>query len=338
MRSLLVSALLLVAVPAQDLQPRNFYFDDFTDVLRFDLKALREQGIWDDLQTGGRMVFGLMEQQAGFPLSRLDRFSVFFQTVGAGDERRQREVFVLEGNAELTLTPNRWAGEWRELEIGGYTVQVGGWNDDNMRVLVRPELRVSGYADLIRPVLEGKRRAGLPSADVMSFVAGRKTVLGYLVVDMRQPSLLNEDFWSAFGEVTWPERDRPTHVCFRLEAVGEEDDPHVQIELIVRHGTSGEGLAVTEQAVADRLAELRERKETRLFRPWLKRIEHERQGTDAVYRLDLGRARSVAGLLGMLMPFMVYAERSVPKVEAVEIVEEAEEAGEEATPEAGGGN
>ncbi len=79
---------------------------------------------------------------------------------------------------------------------------------------------------------------------------------------------------------------------------------------MLRHGKDGAGLVASEKAVASALQRVREIKETRIIRPLLKKIKHERDRTDAIWRLDLGRARNAAGMLGTLSPFLMFARAS----------------------------
>ncbi|MCK5941540.1 MAG: hypothetical protein KAI24_06195, partial [Planctomycetes bacterium] len=74
--------------------------------------------------------------------------------------------------------------------------------------------------------------------------------------------------------------------------------------------------------------------EARLFKPLLKKVEHERSGSDAVWRVDVGRARNAAGMLGGMAPFLFVARtaQAVPAaaLQAVEVEETEEEAEEPA--------
>lgn len=64
-------------VPAKPLTARGFHFDSHKTVLRLDSKEVRDAGVWDEINTSAqRMLFGLIEKDAVFPLDRLDRVTM----------------------------------------------------------------------------------------------------------------------------------------------------------------------------------------------------------------------------------------------------------------------
>ncbi len=311
----------LPAVCAQAPAARAFYPDDYRTVACADLASMRARGIWGDIEASAfKLVLGTIERQAGFPMDRLDRATVFPALDVGG------QLAVLEGNAALALPEDPGEGRYRVERIGSHELLLDEWNAAHGVVQVSDEIRVSGPEALLRPVLAGEPRAGRPSADVMSLLAGSEGLLAWVVAEIRDDGPERRDLVRALHNPEWPAGDAPTFVCLRLRATGDPDDPHLVLEAVVRHGTRGEGLAVTEQAVDAMLARLREMPEARLFRPLLEDVGHERDGTDAVYRVDLGRSRHAAGLFGALAPMMMVARtevRAVPaQVELVEVVEE----------------
>jgi hypothetical protein len=189
-------------------------------------------------------------------------------------------------------------------------------------------------AELLRGVLAGKPRNGLPSADVMAFTAGAKDCLLYFVVDLKHDAGSRQELETFVGEtlgdVEWPDGDAPTMIGGRVLATGDEDDPHLTLELVVRHGTVGKGLAVSEQAVDDGIGKLEKLSEARLFWPILRRIERSRSGTDAVWRVDLGRARHADGLLTTATPFLfLYGTTRAMQAQGLQVIEVEEVAEEE---------
>jgi hypothetical protein len=217
-------------------------------------------------------------------------------------------------------------GRYREDRLGDYTVLCDQWNDGRVVVQVNADLRVHGPAALIEAVLNGKPRAGRPAPDVLAFVGGDQRLLAYFCANFADDDDIRDALHTALPDATWPDDDKPAFAGGRLRATGDVDDPHLTIELVLRHGTAGDGLAATETAVAAALERVAAMKETRLFRPLLAKIEHQRDGTDAVWRLDLGRARQAAGMLGTLAPFLFVARTVEAQVLEAEAVAEAVEA------------
>jgi len=348
LRSTLLVTLCAIGAPAlasaqqakKPLTARNFQFDDYRSVVELDMKTVRETGVWDEISTSAlKMTLGMLQEQLGFPLDHLDRIrSTRGPRPGQGKDAPFCEVVVVEGNAALGTPKSIFGNELNVEPVGDYELLLDPWNEDEAVVMVTPKLRVSGLKPLLVDVLEGKPRNGLPSADVMAFTAGRKRVMFQFVADLLLDDGPKRALEGALEGVTWPEGDRPTMACGRMLATGDEDDPHVTLELVLRHGTAGEGLAVTEKAVQAGLDKLAKMTQARMFRPLLKKVEHERDGTDAIWRVDLGRARHAAGLLGTVTPFMMVTTKAqaVPAAQAVEVVEEVEAEPAE-KPKAGGG-
>lgn len=331
MRTFLLATLCAAAAPlfAQNkpLVARNFHFDDYRSVIVFDLKTLRDTGVWDEMNTSSlKMTAKIFEEQLGFSIDDLDRVTM---TRGKYKPEGQAEVFeeisVLEGNADLG-TGDVGTGRYNTESVGLHTLYLNQWGGGDAFAVPTPKLQVYGPAELLRDVLDGKPRNGLPSADVMAFTAGKKNCLMHFLVDLKYDEMPRKELEQVVGAslegIEWPEGDAPTMIGGRVLATGDEDDPHVTFELVVRHGTVGKGLETSEKAVDAGIRMLKKMPQARLFWPMLKRIERERSGTDAVWRVDLGRARHADGLITTLAPFLFLAGTTrVVQGQAVQVIE-----------------
>lgn len=292
----------------KQLLARQFLIDDYRTVISADFKRMRDTGIWDELNGSAlKLIVSMIEKEMSFKLDHLDRITSTQQPPpkkeGDGYQPVQ-QVTVLEGNHDLGKVDDGSSRYSTEL-VGKHEILLDEWSSDAV-VQLRPNLRIYGATELLKPVLSGKPRAGRPSADVLSFTAGKKNLLAFLVADTLNHPQPRKSLERMLPDTKWPEDDAPTHMCVRVLATGDEDDPHVTLEFSIRHGKDAAGLVATEKAVADALDKLKKMTELRLLRPILKKIEHERDGTDAVWRADLGRARQAMGLLGSLAPFMFF--------------------------------
>lgn len=293
----------------KQLLPRQFLLDDYRTVISADFKRLRDTGIWDELNGSAlKLIVSMIEKEMSFKLDHLDRITSTQQPPPKKEGRdygRVHQVTVLEGNRDLGKVDDDSSRYTTEL-VGKQEILLDGWSSDAVLQL-RANVRIYGAVELLKPVLSGKPRTGRPSADVLSFTAGKENLLAYLVADTLHHPQPRKSLARMLPDAKWPEDDAPTHMCVRVLATGDEDDPHVTLEFSIRHGKDGAGLVATEKAVTDSLAKLKKMNELRLLRPILKKVEHERDGTDAVWRADLGRARQAMGLLGSLAPFMFFA-------------------------------
>ncbi len=309
---LILSCALCPPLCAQAPKARSFLFDNYRTVAMLDLEQTRDSGVWDELATSPlKMTIGLIEEQLGINVDKLDRVTM---TRGAhaagGGEEELREVTVLEGSGGFELPGDVSSGRYQREAVGVHALYVERWGGEAFAA-PSGRLHVYGPAQLLRDVLEGRPRTGLPSPDVMAFTAGRARALLYFAMDTKRDRAALEELREAAAELMdgfqWPAGDEPTMVGGRVTATGDEDDRHLLLEFVVRHGTAAAGLVATEKAVQDGLASLLKMPEARLFRPILKAVEYERRGTDATWRVDLGRARNVAGSLTTLSPFLFLA-------------------------------
>jgi len=348
MRSLLLATLCALPAPLFAQKPtltaRNFQFRDYGTVVRFDMKTLRDTGVWDELNTAAiAMTTKLFEDMLGFDLDRLDRVTMTRGPFGEASDRSFTQVTVLEGNGELEEPGDLSQGSFQTEAVGTHTLHVSQWGNSFARPT--PKLHVYAPEAVLRQMLD-EPQVGLPSADVMAFTAGQKNCLLHFVVDMKRDtgtrSELNAAMKASLEGLEWPEGDAPTMIGGRIRATGDEDDPHLMLEVVVRHGTVGDGLAASEKALNSGIEKLKKLSEARLFWPLLKKIESERDGTDAVWRVDLGRARNASGLMTTLTPFLFFvgtAEAQPVQVLQVEevVVEEAPVAPKKEKPAQGGG-
>ena len=312
---------LAVVAPCQGDAPkaRHFLPNGYGSVMTIDMKKLRASGVWDEVCASQvvKLIKGLYESESGISLDAIDRATLVHDVVqdqatsGQDDVEHiadGREVLVVEGNADLGDGTPVYDGRYSETKVVGYTLLRDEWFKGQGILKVSPTLLVYGRTSMLVSVLEGKTRGGLPAGDVMSFTAGRKNLLGYFIGDIQKHPENRGLLKSVLPEVVWPKGDEPTFFCVRLFVTGDEDDPCLQLDLSLRHGKDGPGLLVTEQAITAVLEELIVMKEMRILLPLLKKVKYERDRTDAVWRLDLGRARGFGGTLGLLAPsFLVYA-------------------------------
>ena len=334
LRTPLVLTLLLAGAAAQDkLDTRRFMVHDYKNVVSADLSLLHKYEIWDDLEASAlNIAFGMAEKELGFPLQKLDRFSM---TMFFPDEEQREEgahtqrMFVLEGREELALS-GRMLESHEEVAHGDHTLYQREWSPDEAFVRPTPKVQVWGHADVIKGALDGTRRPGLPSADVMSLSVGRGKRLAYLVADLSERSARNTFLRDLFEGSEWPEDDMPTFFAARVLITGDdEDDLHLALEVVLRHAKVGDGVAASSAAVDAALKRGIEMPQLRLFRKILKGAEKKTSGSDVVVRVDLGRTRDAVGNLAMVIaPLFLMSAREVA-AEPLEVVEVAEEVTEE---------
>jgi hypothetical protein len=301
-RTALVPFLALAAVVAQ--QPwtgRSFLLDDYRNVVFADLAALRRCGVFEDLEASVlNVVFRQMEREAGFLLSALDRVTVVgSMPQGGPKEADPVQIVVFEGNAPLGLPASVTKENWTKEEIAG-TVVHRRKRGDGLVVTARPELQVWGPPAHLEPVLAGRPHAGLPDAGVMSLLSGRGDNLAYFVVDVGHPVMREHLLQRLFPAVEWPAEAAPTDLLVRLRAVGEADDPRLEVEAVLRHAKAGEGLATTTEAFAGWLKRVEADPQLRGLRPLWKKVETKVDRTDFTVRLDLGRPRQAVDQLALL--------------------------------------
>jgi hypothetical protein len=303
---LTVTLCLAAAFGQQAPTARSFCFPDYDNVFDVDLKQLRESGVWDDLGASAlKLIIGRFDDEMGFRLEHVDRLMAVVRVLPK-DEGRSRpgheEVLLFEGNRELPWPKE--SGETHETQVGAGTLR--GHSEHSSRVSVRVgKLALAGHRSAIEPVLQGKPHNGMPCADVMSLQADRRGWLAFGGFRLAPETPPHEALHAALPDVEWPADDQPTFVAFRLRIKGDELDPRLDLELVLRHAKVGEGLGLTEQAVDAALAKVAAMPAARMFVPLLEKVERSRSGTDAIWRVDLGRSRDAAGTIGTMLGFLL---------------------------------
>src|SRR5262245_17814743 len=292
MRTLFITTCLVAtsAVAQQPMPAKAFLIDDYKNVAFADLKALRERGIWADLEVSVlKVVFKQMEKEFGLQLAALDRVTMvgdLGEQPEAGELvlRNLREVLVLEGNEALGVPSSVEHGRWQQATVGKHTVR----RRDTMRpetfAQPCPEMQVSGATDVIEAALEGKPAAGLPCADVMSLLSGRGDNLAYLAFEVGNPLLRKQALGALFPDTEWPEGDAPTFLFARVRVIGEADDPHLEVEAVLRHLKEGPGLEASGAAVDEWIERLKKDPKMVAVRPLLQRVEKKVDRADLVLR------------------------------------------------------
>jgi hypothetical protein len=307
----------------------SYLLDDYRNVVFADLAAMRDRGIWEDLEASAlKLLFLQMEKEAGFPLSALDRVIAVGElprTGGMGG--MPREVIVFEGNAVLGLPRSVVGGRWTEDTVAKVPVHRRSGVGEQMIARPKPELQVHGLTEDLEPVLQGQPRNGLPAPEVMSLLSGRGDNLAYFVVDVGHPVLRQSVIHRLFPNAVWSEEGGPSDMLMRLRAVGEKDDPHLEVEFVIRHKTPGDDVAVTSSAVEEWLKKAKADPQFRGLRPLWSRIQSKVDRTDVSVRLDIGRPREAVGYIALLA-----APILKPRSESVAIDVEVEAGVEEPPP------
>lgn len=317
------SALCQEAIPA-----RAFLLDDYRNIACVDLAKMRELDIWDDLRASVlSIMFVELEKELGGSLDALDRATIVSQIGEDGDVRQALEVRLLEGNAPLGV-PKSMNNGWVCEEIEGRKVWQRNVYRAERMYQPNPNVQVWGTGNALDPVFAGKPRQGLPGPDVMSLLSGKGAALAYFVVDVEHPVLRRNILGKVFEGVEWPAGEEPKFVCMRVLATGDPDDPHLTVEVVLRH-IKESGVAISDKAVEALLERVRTMPEMRVLRPVLARFQKRQDGADLRLVADLGRSRQAVGLLaplalGVMMPAQV-VEAQVIEAQAAaeeELVEE----------------
>jgi hypothetical protein len=226
------------------------------------------------------------------------------------DFRDVKQVAVIESSKKLGLPESILRGGWKKDTVGAFEVYRHP-QDDEVTVCPRPEMRVVGSASIVEPVLEGKPHTGQPCADILSLLSGRGDNLVYLAVDVSGPVLRESLLARLLPGVTWPENDGPTFMLARVRAIGDDDDPHLEVEGVLRHSKDGEGLATTGKAVDEWLEKMKQDPQLRALEPLWPSLVRKVDRTDLTLRLDLGRSRDAVGKLAVLLS-PVFRPRAAP--------------------------
>lgn len=326
MRNLLIATFLVVtsAAAQQPLPAKAFLIDDYRNVAFADLKALRDRGIWADLEVSVlKVVFQQMEKEIGFPVTALDRVTM---VADAGVQPKDgevalsniKEVLVFEGNSALAVHTRFDQGGWEQATVGKHTVRRRNRMRPETFVQPSPEVQVHGATDVVEAALDGKPHAGQPCADLMSLLSGRGDNLAYLAVDVDNRLLRERVLGVLLPDAKWPEGEAPAFLFCRVRATGDADDPHLEIEAVLRHLKEGPGLEVSSTAVDAWIERMKKEPKMVAARPLLQRAEKKVDRADVVLRADMGRTREAVGhLASLVMPLL--APRAVQAEDAVEV-------------------
>ena len=300
---------------AAKLTAQSFLPDDYRNIAFADLKALRDRGIWDELQVSVlKVAFVGMTKELGCPLDDLDRATLVATVVESEQALRPANLSVLEGNKALPLPPSVVAvrvggGGWDTEQLGNYEVRRRG---DKLVVQPSAELLVTGPAIWVEATLSGKSKGGVPSADLMSLLSGRADALAYMVLDLDTPIMGDAIKERVLPGIEWPAGDAPQFVSARLLATGSVDDPHLVAEVVLRHRQPGAGQQASVRGLEGVLQRWREDPTKQALRAALKQAQVTTDRTDVMLRGDLGRARDAVGTLAtLLLPLFAPSTESV---------------------------
>ncbi|MCA8964923.1 MAG: hypothetical protein KDC48_08545 [Planctomycetes bacterium] len=287
---------------------------------------MRELDIWGDLEASAlKLAFSAIERELGCPMDDLDRvWMVVEMSDNSDSQREERGIRVLEGNKPLPLPPSA-ANGWERDEIGGYKVLRRDVYRNERMYQPTPNVQIWGTANVMDAVFAGKPCSGTPSPDVMSLLAGKEQALAWYVMSLDHPAG-KRLLVGPFEGTQWAEEDAPQFLCMRLLATGESDDPHLTVEVVLRHATPA-GVPVTSKAVDDLLERLATQKEMLILRPLLGKFVKKEDGVDVRLRADFGRSRQAVGHVATLAVTLLLPRHlggNAPPVQ-VDVAEEVEE-------------
>jgi hypothetical protein len=311
---------------AAKLTAQSFLPDDYRNIAFADLKALRDRGIWDELEVSVlKLAFEQIRKELGCPLADLDRITMVAAMLERDGRMQIAELSVMEGNKGLPLPPSvvgeRIGGTgWETGQFGEFTVRR---RNDELIVQPRAEVIVTGHAPWVEATLSGRARGGQPCADLMSLLSGRADTLAATAFDLETPRVGEVIKAQVFQDAKWPEGDAPQFVSVRLLSSGADDDPHLGAEVVLRHRAPGGGVTASVEAIEAILKHWREDPTKQALRAVLKEAKVTVDRGDVVLRGDLGRARNAVGTLATLvMPIFARAIDPVPAGQViVELVE-----------------
>lgn len=323
MRRLFALSSVVASLVAQEqFDPRHFLFRDYKTVAFLDLAAVRDTELWEGFENSVFASFlGLAESGMGFPFATLDRVTAVARprTKPAPDGSSE-QIVVLEGNAPLDPATQRLEDEGYEpRRLGAYAVHVRGELGQECQFWPRPDVRVSGEFESLRPLLVGKAQPGLPAPDVLSLLAGRDKLIAYVVGELHATAPGREVLKTFLTDVAWPTGDEPSFLCIKLWTGGDPLDAHLYGDITVRHATNGEGVVATERAMHELLGRCIKDVKLTILRSTLKMANVVRDGTDVRVPLDLGRMRNASTALAMLMLMWFTPGAPVLVEQAVEV-------------------
>jgi len=286
---------------------REFVFSGYENTIFADLKAMRDREIWDELEaTALKFAFGMIEKDLGFPLDDLDRFTVAVQMPpndvdGIESVKQQGQVYIYEGNKLLPVPDKVSGGGWTKEKVGERQVMArNGFVGEELWLQPHPNVQVTGTRRLLEPILTKPRHVGMPAAELMSLLSGREERLLYLVVCLEHPRMKQQIFTDLLGAPEWAEGEAPRYLGFSVLAGGDEDDPHLFAEAVLRHVRVSDGIEVSSQAADAWVERMLADPRYLGMRAVLKKAEKKVDGTDVMLHVDLGRVRNAVGQLATL--------------------------------------
>ena len=302
-------SLSLTPLLAQQLSGADFVIPDTQTRIAIDLAAVRELGVWTELETSVLgPVLKRIEKELGFPLAGLDRFGVsLLQPAGAGP-LGGKQVLVWEGNRELAVPEFYVDAPWQAERIDEFEVRRRSrTRGEELFVKVNPALLVHGQADCVELVLRGKQRATPMPPDLQSLLSGRERRLGWIVLDLASEAARNRFLVQVLGAElsAWPASGLPTHLSAQILVAGEAAEPHLQVRVVLRHGKDDDAVAVSQRALDSRVGKMREDARLQRIQPLLAGAAAVRDATDAVVQVDFGPVHdAVAGIATLLLPVL----------------------------------
>lgn len=307
MMSALLATSALSAQQARPLEARNFFFDDYMTVIRWDLRELRASGMWQAMLPEFASNYATWKEHWGFPPEHIDQITI---TSGLlfPDTKNEKlaDITTYAGNAELGLWKDLRETFLGQEQVGTNTLyRLGEARPTTLRkpyaraaTMPDPKLVVVGPFGMVQSVLKGQPRGGRPSGDIMSLTDNNNGCMLELITDLSLDRAWLAALRRVLSPVEWPKGDEPLVVALRFRAVENDGDFRFRGEMTIRHGTAGEGLAATEAAISKAVEEvLANDKYKDAWHEPLRTLQHRRDRTDAVYSIDLGSPETVHGNL-----------------------------------------
>ncbi len=302
-----------VALPAQ--QPfltADYLPDGYRNIVVVDFAQLRDTGVWDEIGTGA-VALGLrqFEQMMEVKFDDLDSFTMVPRRATVANGRKGFEnLMIVRGSKPLE--------QLRAPEGGLKVIELVG--DKALRyqpgfsygtLAATDRVHITGQLAHLRARAKGPTKRGHPCPDLLSLVSARKKgLLGYVILDLVDQSF-DEELKRLLPDETWPEQGGPEFGMLRVAATDDPDDPHLRLEVVLRHRSPGAGVALTAKAVKVALDQLNDSPRLRTIKKAIGEPRHQIDGSDVSITFDLGRARTAASLyerLGALFVGEVFVE------------------------------
>jgi hypothetical protein len=303
------------ALPAQrPFSAADFLPDGYRNLVFVDFAQLRESGVWDEMNTGA-LALGLRSLAGTLECSfdALDRFTMVPRWVQRDDGQDGFvNVMVVQANAPFAPPTSEEARSDSMVveQLGDATLRYQeGLTYGTLEVSDRA--RVMGELALLRARVGEGRARGRPCPDVLSlFSSQRQGLLACVVVDLFTQGLsagttFHEELQQLLPGAEWPADGVPNFGMLRVAAAGDPDDPHVVLDVVLRHKKPGEGVALTERAVKAAFAQLDATPRLRAVKRAFGVPRFQVDGSDLSVSFDLGRARTVSSVYEQLAMLMI---------------------------------